>query len=233
METQILAFQPVPFCQSLFCEANSIAKKRLGQEPIPQHVQMSDLLTAFRELRREDFTEHFGLTVGDWNESMAIIKTYLAASDPKTKSALHPDLGHSLGTIIEQWIHFSELPKDIRDKIKKVKQQFSQQEDALHERLTHFFNETKVRSTSLDTPEKDGVLSLIALYQPQVRDACHKNNLDLVFSSLEQFKGDLERLAKQAKEPSRPIQTLLTKTKKDLQELSSFQKKGQKKKKSP
>ena len=32
--------------------------------------------------------EHFGLTVGQWNEAMAIIKTYLAAANPKNPKAL-------------------------------------------------------------------------------------------------------------------------------------------------
>lgn len=226
MTTQATEFKPVSFCQSLFAGANVAAKKRWGQEPFANQLQMADLVAAFRDMRRHDYTEHFGLIVGEWNESMAIIKTYLAAADPKTPKALHPELGQSLGGIIEQWGHFEELPKEVKAKIRKAKKQFLEQEDALLERTVHFFNETKVRASSLPSAEKEGVNSLVALYQPQVRDECHKRDVSGVFRILDQFKGDIERLAKQAKEPSRTLDTLVTKTRRDLKELEAFGNKG-------
>lgn len=224
-------FSPVHFCQILFSRANTAAKKRLGSEPTTSQVQMVDLVSAFREARQHDYGEHFGLIVGEWNESMAIIKTYLTAANPKSQKGLHPDLGISLGNIIEHWGRFEELPKDVQTKIKKAKKEFLGQEDMLLERATHFFNETKVRASALETPDKDGVCGLIALYLPQVRDACHKGEVSTACSLLTQFRMDLERLVKQAKEPSRALETLRVKTRHDISELESFGNKGKKTKK--
>ena len=192
---------------------------------------MVDLVSAFREARQQDYGEHFGLTVGEWNESMAIIKTYLAAASPKTTKSLHPDLGISLGNIIEQWGRFEELPKDVQSGIKKAKKGFLGQEDSLLERVTHFFNETRVRASSLENPDKEGVCGLITLYQTQVRDACHKGELSTACNLLTQFRMDLERLVKQAKEPSRPLEALRAKTQHDISELESFGNKGKRGKK--
>jgi hypothetical protein len=231
MTIPAVEFSPVHFCQILFSRANSAAKKRLGMEPTTSQIQMVDLVSAFREARQHDYSEHFGLTVGEWNESMAIITTYLAAANPKTSKSLHPDLGVSLGDIIEQWGRFEELPKDVQTKIKKARKGFLGQEDTLLERATHFFNETRVRASSLETPDKEGVCGLVTLYQPQVRDACHKGDLSTACNLLTQFRMDLDRLVKQAKEPSRPLETLRVKTRHDLSELESFGNKGKKTKK--
>lgn len=231
MTTTAVEFNPVHFCQLLFSRANTAAKKRLGIEPAINQLQMTDLITAFREGRQHDYGEHFGLIVGEWNESMAIIKTYLTAANPKNPKALHPDLGLSLGNILEQWGRFEELPKDVQTKIKKARKEFMGQEDMLLERVTHFFNETKVRASSLETTDKEGVCGLLALYQPQVRDACHKGEVSMVCNLLTQFRMDLERLVKQAKEPSRPLETLKVKTRHDISELESFGNKGNKSKK--
>ena len=46
-----------------------------------------------------------------------------------------------------------------------------------------------------------------------------------------QFRMDLERLIKHANGPSRPLDTLLIKTKRDISELESFGNKGRKSKK--
>ena len=210
----------------IFSKAHTAAKRRLGMEPTTTHLQMADLVAAFRETRQHDYGEHFGLTVGEWNESMAIIKTFLTAADPKSAKALHPDLGLSFGTIIEQWRRFEELPKDIRAKVARAKKEFLGQEDTLLERSNHFFNETKIRSSSLDAPDKGGVCDLVALYQLQVRDACHKGEISAVCNLLTQFRMELERLVKHANGPKRPLETLLVKTKKDISELESFGNKG-------
>ena len=231
MTIPAVEFSPVHFCQLLFSRANTAAKKRLGAEPTTSQLQMIDLVTAFREARQHDYGEHFGLIVGEWNESMAIIKTYLTAANPKIPKSLHPDLGMSLGNIIEQWGRFEELPKDVQTKIKKAKKEFLDQEDTLLERATHFFNETKVRASSLENPDKDGVCGLVALYLPQVRDACHKGEVSTACHLLTQFRMDLERLVKQAQEPSRPLETLRVKTRHDISELESFGNKGKKTKK--
>jgi hypothetical protein len=231
MTTPAAQFDPVHFCQFIFSHAHTAAKKRLGMEPATEHVQMSDLITAFRDARQHDYGEHFGLVVGEWNESMAIIKTYLAAADPKKPKALHPDLGLSIGNIIERWGRFEELPKDIKTKVAKAKKEFLGKEDILLERSSHFFNETKIRASSLETPDKEGVCGLIILYQPQVRDACHKGDIDQACNLLSQFRMDLERLIKQSMEPSRPLGALMTKTKHDISNLETFGNKGRKKRK--
>jgi hypothetical protein len=231
MTTPAIEFNPVHFCQLLFSRANGAAKKRLGTEPTTSQLQMVDLIAAFREARQHDYGEHFGLTVGEWNESMAIIKTYLAAANPKNPKALHPDLGLSIGAILEQWGRFEELPKDVQTKIKKAKKGFLGQEDALLERSTHFFNETRVRASSLQITDKEGLCGLVMLYQPQVRDACHKGEVSTACNLLTQFRMDLERLVKQANEPSRPLEALKIKTRHDISELESFGNKGKKTKK--
>jgi hypothetical protein len=233
MTIPAVEFSAVHFCQHLFSRANSAAKKRLGTEPATSQLQMVDLISAFRESRQHDYGEHFGLTVGEWNESMAIIKTYLAAANPKTPKSLHPDLGISLGTILEQWGRFEELPKDVQTKIKKAKNGFLGQEDSLLERVFHFFNETRVRASSLETPDKEGVCGLVTLYQSQVRDACHRGDLSTACNLLTQFRMDLDRLVKQAKESSRPLEALMIKTRHDISEIESFGNKGKKAKKKP
>jgi hypothetical protein len=86
----------------------------------------------------------------------------------------------------------------------------------------------KVRTSSLETTEKEGVLSLIALYQPQAKDACHKGEIDTAIHHLLQMEMDLNRLSLQCKEASRPIGTLVVKTRHDLAELESFGNKGKK-----
>ena len=230
MTIPAVEFDPVHFCQIIFSRAHTAAKKRLGMEPTTNHLQMIDLITAFREVRQQDYSEHFGLIVGEWNEAEAIISTFLAAANPKNPKALHPDLGLSIETIIEEWGRFEELPKDIQSKILKTKKQFLGREDALLERSTHFFNETRIRTSSLEAPDKGGVCGLIMLYQPQVRDACHKGDISHACNLLTQFRMDLERLAKQA-DRSRPLETLLIKTKHDISELESFGNKGKRKKK--
>ena len=232
MTTPAVQFNPVHFCQIIFSQAHAAAKKRLGMDPAASHIQMADLITAFREARQHDYGEHFGLIVGEWNEAMAIINAYLAAANPKNPKAFHPDLGLSIGSIIEQWGRFEELPKETRAKIVKAKKEFLGKEDALLERVTHFFNETKIRASSLETPDKEGVCGFVTLYQTQVRDACHKGEIDQACNLLTQFRMDLERLAKQAKESSRPLGALLIKTKHDISEIESFGNKGKKTKKS-
>ena len=230
MTTPAIEFDPVHFCQIIFSRAHAAAKRRLGIEPTTNHLQMVDLVAAFREERQQDYGEHFGLIVGEWNEAMAIISTFLAASNPKNSKTLHPDLGISIETIIEEWGRFEELPKELQSKILNAKKQFLGREDALLERATHFFNETRIRASSLETSDKSGVCGLIILYQPQVRDACHKRDIAHACNLLTQFKMDLERLVKQA-DRSRPLDALLAKTKHDISELESFGNKGKKKQK--
>ncbi len=229
--TPVVEFSPVHFCEALNSEAKKVAKKRTGQEPTANHMQMVDLLTAFRELRQSDATEHFGLIVGEKNESMAIISTYLEASDPKAPKTLHPELGLSIGTLIGEWGRFEELPKETQNRIKKAKQTFLKTEDKLLERVRHFFNEMKIRASSLESIQKEGVLGLIALYLPQVTDACHRREVNAALHLLKQVDMDLNRLAAQLKEPSRPLATLVIKTRRDLAEFDSFGNKGKKSKK--
>ena len=231
MTTQLVEFNAVQFCESLFIEACKIAKLRVGQEPLPSQLQMLDLITAFRNLRQVDYTNQFGLIVGEWNESTAIIKTYLSAANLKAPRILHPELGVIFGTIIEEWGRFEELPKELQTQVRKAKKEFQNTEDKFMERLNHFFNEMKVRASSLETPEKEGVVGLISLYQPQARNACLKGEIDSVLHQLNQLEMDLNRLAMQSNEPSRCIEQLVIKTRHDLSELDSFGNKGKKSKK--
>jgi BMFP domain-containing protein YqiC len=228
---QIVEFNPVQFCESLFVEACKIAKLRLGQEPMPSQLQMGDLVTAFRNLRQIDYTNQFGLTAGEWNESLAIIKTYLLAANHKAPRILHPELGVVIGTVIEEWGRFEDIPKDLQAQVRKAKKGFQNTEDKFMDRLNHFFNEMKVRAASLPTPEKEGVVTLISLYQPQARFACHRGEVESVLHLLNQLEMDLNRLALQSKEPSRLVEQLVIKTRHDLSELDSFGNKGNKSKK--
>lgn len=228
MTTPVVEFNPVSFCESLFTEACAIAKNRLGQEPMPHQLQMVDLLTAFRGLRQIDYSNHFGLLAGEWNEGMAIVKTYIASANPKAVRTLHPELGMTIGTIIEGWRDFQKLPKDVQTNLRKAKQQYAKTEDKFAERLYHFFSEMKVRASSLEPPEKEGVFGLISLYQPQARTACHRGEVDTAIHHLSQLEMDLKRLSIQSKTPSRGIETLVIKTRHDLAELESFGNKGKK-----
>jgi hypothetical protein len=228
---QLAEFNAVQFCESLYIEACKIAKLRLGQEPTPSQLQILDLVSAFRNLRKADYTNQFGLIVGDWNESMAILKTYISASNHKAPRILHPELGMTIGTVIEEWGRFEEIPKALQGQVRKAKQGFQNTEDKFMERLNHFFNEMKIRVSSLETSEKDGVVALISLYQPQARNACLKGEVEEVLHQLSQLEMDLNRLSKQSKEPSRRIEQLMIKTRHDLAELDSFGNKGKKSKK--
>ncbi len=231
MTTPIVEFNPVLFCESLFVNASQLAKGRLGIEPMPSQLQMTDLVMAFRRMRQEDYTNHFGLIAGEWNESVSIAKTFVSASNLKSPRILHPELGITIGTVIEEWGHFDELPKDLKSQVRKAKENFKNSEDKFMERLNHFFNEMRVRTSSLDMTEKDGVVGLISLYQPQARNACHKGEVDAVLHLLSQLEMDLNRLAMQRKEPSRPLEQLVIKTRHDLSELDSFGNKGKKSRK--
>ena len=178
-----------------------------------------------------DVTNQFGLIAGDWNEAIATIKTYISSANPKAQKTLHPELGCIIGSIIEEWGRFEELPKELQGQVRKAKQTFLNTEDKFMDRLKHFFNEMKIRTSSLGTTEKEGVVSLIALYQPQVYDSCHKRDVESVLHLLNQLTLDLNRLAMQSKEPSRPMGTLVVKTRHDLTELDSFGNKGNKSRK--
>ena len=228
MTVQIAEFNAVQFCEALFVEACKVAKARVGQEPAPSQLQMIDLVSAFRNLRHADYTNQFGLIVGEWNESIAIIKTYITAANHKAPRTLHPELGLIFATIIEEWGRFEELPKELQNQVRKAQQLFKSSEDKFTERLNHFFNEMKVRASSLDNPEKEGVGSLISLYQPQARNACHKGEVETVLQLVHQLESDLNRLTMQTKEPSRLIEQLVIKTRHDLTELDSFGNKGKK-----
>jgi hypothetical protein len=228
MTTPVVEFNAVQFCESLFSEASKAAKERLGQEPTLTQLHMIDLLSAFRKLRKEDYSNQFGLIAGEWNESIAIIKTYISASNLKAPHILHPELGHTIGAIIEEWGRFEELPKDLQGLVCKIKDQFKNTEDAFMARLNHFFNEMKIRTSSLDSPEKEGVDSLISLYRPQAQTACHKGEVESVLHLLDQLQMDLQRLSIQRTEPSRPMEQLVIKTRHDLSELESFGNKGKK-----
>jgi hypothetical protein len=221
-------FNAVHFCESLYTGAQNAAKKRLGQLPITQQIQMIDAIAAFKDLRQTDYTEHFGLTVGEWNETSAIITTFLTASNPKAQHTLHPDIGLVFVSIIEAWKRFSDLPEETKNQILKAKQIFLKNEDKFLDRLKHFFNEMKVRATSLSAQEKDGIMALIALYLPQTTAACHKRDPATILNLLGQLEADLTRLSTQQKEPSRQLTMLITKTHHDIGEFETFGNKGKK-----
>ena len=231
MTIQIPEFNPVLFCESLYMEACKAAKPRVAKEPTPSQLLMLDLVAAFRNLRHMDHTDHFGLIAGEWNEAIAIIKTYIAAANHKAPKTLHPELGVIIGTLIEGWGRFPEIPKELQTQVRKAKKVFQETEDTFMERLDHFFNEMKVRVGSLESPEKDGVGALITLYQPQARNACLRGEVDETLHLLHQLDMDLNRLALQGKVPSRRIEQLVIKTRHDLTELDSFGNKGKKGKK--
>lgn len=231
MTTPIVEFNPVHFCESLSIEASKIAKARLGKEPMPTQVQMNDLVMAFRQMRQEDYTNQFGLIAGEWNESVAIAKTYVTAANHKSPRILHPELGVIIGEVIEEWGHFEDLPKDLQTKVRKAKASFKNTEDKFMDRLNHFFNEMKVRASSLETVEKEGVIGLMSVYQPQARNACHKGEVEAVLNLISQLEMDLNRLSMQRKEPSRLLEQLVIKTRHDLSELESFGNKGKKSRK--
>jgi hypothetical protein len=227
----VVEFNPVHFCEALYSGAKMATKKRIGQEPTPHNMQMTDLLSSFRDLRYTDTTEHFGLIVGEWNEGMAIISTFLAATRPKAAHVIHPEIGVALADLLAGWVRFEDLPKETRNQIQKTKQLFLKTEDKFLDRIRHFFNEMKLRTSALGTTEKENVLGLIGLYLPKVTDACHKRDVDTVFSLLSQVEIDLTRLAGQRKDRARPMATLLVKTRHDLAELEAFGNKGHKSKK--
>lgn len=231
MTAPTVEFNPVQFCESLHAEAMNCAKSRLSSEPLPSQLQMMDLVMAFRKLRQEDYTNQFGLIAGEWNESIAIAKTYILAANHKACQCLHPELGLIFGTTIEEWGRFEELPKELRSQIHKAKISFKDAEDKFLDRINHFFNEMRVRASSLDTDEKNGVSGLIALYHPQARNACHKRDIEGALLLLAQMETDLHRLASQRKDLSRSLEQLMIKTQRDVGELHSFGNKGAKPKK--
>lgn len=231
MTAPIVEFNPVVFCESLYTDGWAIAKNRLGVEPLPHQLQMIDLILAFRKLRQTDYTNHFGLIAGEWNEGTAIIKTYLDSANPKASKTLHPELGLAIGSLIEEWVGFEKVQKDLQTKVRKAKQLFAKTEDTFMMRLHHFFGELKVRASSLETAEKEWVIGLIALYQPQVRAACYRGEIDTALHLLTQLEMDLKRLSLQSKQPPRPLGSLVIKTRHDIAELESFGNKGKKSRK--
>jgi hypothetical protein len=194
MTIPTVEFSAVLFCESLFIEACTIAKAKRGQEILPNQLQMLDLVTAFRNMRQMDYTNQFGLIAGEWNEAIAIIKTYISAANHKATRILHPELGLVIGSVIVEWGRFEEIPKELQKQVHTAKQGFQNTEDTFMNRLNHFFNEMKIRASSLESPEKEGVISLISLYQPQARNACHKGEIESVLIFLGHLEMDLNRL---------------------------------------
>ncbi len=231
MTTPTVPFNAVQFCESLCAEATKSAKARLGQEPMPSQLQMIDFVTAFRRLRQEDYTNQFGLIAGEWNEALAIVKTYVQAANHKAPRILHPELGLIIGTAIEEWGRFEELPKDVQSPVRKAKLSFKNVEDKFMDRVNHFFHEMMVRASALEGQEKEGVAGFIALYRPQARNACHRRDVEGALSILGQLEADLRRLSVQLQPPSRALEQLVIKTQRDVVDLHSFGNKGAKPKK--
>jgi hypothetical protein len=220
--TKKIVFNDGKFCETLHQNGCNKATKRLGHYPIGTQMQMNDLLEAFVELKHSQFASQIGQTSGEWNDANRIITSYLKASGTNAKIGLPPQIGLEIGTAIQNWGRFKDLPKDIQTNIEKSKQTYVCLEASLSSRLSHFFNEMKIRIASLAESEKPSIMTLINLYQPALEKKCKETSLEGIQTLLNQLNADLENLFDGHEEPSKAFKNLLIKTQQDMHEIKAF-----------
>ena len=185
-------------------------------------MQMNDLLEAFVELKHDQYATQLGQTSGEWNEANRIITSYLKASVTKAENTLPPQVGLELGNAIQNWGRYKDLPKDIQTNVEKSKKTYVCLEASLSSRLSHFFNEMKIRIASLENTEKPSIMTLINLYQPAIEKKCKETSLDGIQTLLNQLDIDLTNLFDGHEGPSKAFKNLLLKTQQDMHEIRAF-----------
>jgi hypothetical protein len=215
-------FNDEKFCEALYHTGCCKAAKRLGHYPIGTQMQMNDLLEAFVELKHTDFAPQLGKTSGEWNEAHQIISSYLKASESKPGDALPPQIGLEIGCAIQNWGQYKELPKNVQSNIEKSKKTYVCLETSFSSRLSHFFNEMKIRVASLEDSEKPSIIALINLYQPALEKVCKAISFEGIHTLLTQLNTDLEKLLENHEDPSKAFKNLLIKTQQDSHEIQAF-----------
>jgi len=207
-------FNAAQFCGDLYEKACTKAKERIGSHPKSGQLQMVDLFKAFAELKKDQYAPQFGEMSNEWNEAMAMIKAYTIAFSEKH---LPHEIAEALCLALKGWIQFEKLPKEVQDHIQKAHTRIGKIPEKMSERISHFFNEMKVRIRSLTKEEQDRIQPLIEIYKPQMKEACQKNHgLSAIIAQL-----GLE-IAKMATESSRDLQSFCVKTQHDLTNLQNM-----------
>jgi hypothetical protein len=213
-------FNEAEFCEALYKAAAKIAEERLGAPPKSHQFEMFDLLKAFGSLRKDQYAAHFGHESHEWNEAAALTRAYISAIDSRAVPPFSPDIATALGHAIMSWPHFSTLPHETQQEMHKVTSAMNNVPARLSERLTHFFNEVKLRVGALSEAEKEVLTGLVNLYKPQAQQACQKQDIPHLEHICEQLSIELHRLNQSSS--SRALQNLCIKTQHDIATFQSF-----------
>lgn len=205
----------IAFCEALFREACNEAKKRVGSLPKTEQIQMSDFLKAFHGLKLGPYALPFGHIDTEWNEALAIISEYTTVAQRKESPRLPHEIGEAIGRALIAWNNFDKLPAETKEFIKKTHTNFLTLKEKALEHTSHFFNEIKTRIPSLSTTEKEAIIGLLSVYEPQIKDLGKKGKISEIKSSLESFMRECNKMG-QTKNPSRDLQSFIIKTQHDL-----------------
>ena len=211
----------IAFCQALFREACKEAQQRIGPLTKSEQIQMSDLIKAFRGLKLTAYSAQFGHIDTEWNDALAIVGEYSSVSQRKEPPHLPQEIGEAIGHAIISWNNFDKLPADTKEFIKKTHENFLNTKEKMLQHMGHFFYEIHVRASSLSTSEKETVLALLAMYEPQFKEIWKKGNMTEVHASLENLLRELNKLT-QKENPSRDLQSFVTKARHDLDHFKTM-----------
>ena len=207
------------FCETLYTEGCELAQKRLGVLPKAGTIQMADLISAFADLKKGQYTSAFGHIDGEWNDGFTIAKTLLQTAESQ-KPTLLPDKGYALATIIENWNQFQNLPPEVQKAVTTCKESFLNTAIEMQHRMDHFFNEHKVHMRGMTDKEREEVTTLRTLFQPQFNVACQKEDSRQILSLFQDLSLAIHRLEVQY--PSHQMKNFATKSHHDIMTISLF-----------
>lgn len=210
----------VAFCEELFQEACNEAKKRIGSHPKFEQLQMSDLLRAFHGLKLGKYSTQYGHVSTEWNKALAIIEGYIAANKKKAPPHLPSEIGQAIGCALIAWTQFDKLPPETKESIKKAHTNSLLTKEKILQHISHFFNEVKVRTSVVAASEREVVMALLAIYEPQCKEAGKKGSVSEVHACLDKILQEMNRLL-QKKKPSRELQSFIIKAQHDLERFKT------------